>query len=198
MTYQEELNHFYDAINVDYATYVAGTLSQSGSNETLGFRTAGSPSEKSSGQFLYHQFQKIGLSDVRKEEITIDSWEFKTSTLHYLDRKKRLHQLTLCAYATHCIEENLTLDLVYVGKGTKNEYKNIDVKNKLVLVDLDTYIGCQIGICALQARQKGAYGIIAAPMRDDQQLPADALTYENFNAPVDIPAFAVSLQDACK
>ena len=52
MTYQEELNHFYDAINVDYATYVAGTLSQSGSNETLGFRTAGSPSEKSSGQFL--------------------------------------------------------------------------------------------------------------------------------------------------
>lgn len=58
MTYQEELNHFYDAINVDYATYVAGTLSQSGSNETLGFRTAGSPSEKSSGQFLYHQFQK--------------------------------------------------------------------------------------------------------------------------------------------
>lgn len=39
MTYQEELNHFYDAINVDYATYVAGTLSQSGSNETLGFRT---------------------------------------------------------------------------------------------------------------------------------------------------------------
>ncbi|MCU7209516.1 M28 family peptidase [Turicibacter sp. 1E2] len=197
MTYQEELNHFYDAINVDYATYVAGTLSQSGSNETLGFRTAGSPSEKSSGQFLYHQFQKIGLSDVRKEEITIDSWEFKTSTLHYLDRKKRLHQLTLCAYATHCIEENLTLDLVYVGKGTKNEYKNIDVRNKLVLVDLDTYIGCQIGICALQARQKGAYGIIAAPMRDDQQLPADALTYENFNAPVDIPAFAVSLQDAC-
>ena len=125
MTYQEELNHFYDAINVDYATYVAGTLSQSGSNETLGFRTAGSPSEKSSGQFLYHQFQKIGLSDVRKEEITIDSWEFKTSTLHYLDRKKRLHQLTLCAYATHCIEENLTLDLVYVGKGTKNEYKNM-------------------------------------------------------------------------
>ena len=78
MTYQEELNHFYDAINVDYATYVAGTLSQSGSNETLGFRTAGSPSEKSSGQFLYHQFQKIGLSDVRKEEITIDSWEFTT------------------------------------------------------------------------------------------------------------------------
>ena len=197
MTYQKELDHFYDAINVDYATYVASTLSQLGSNETLGFRMAGSTSETASGHFLYKQFEKIGLTHVRKEEITIDSWEFRTSTLHYRDQKNRGRQLTLCAYASQCIEENHPLDLVYVGKGTKNEYKNIDVTNKLVLIDLDAYIGCQIGISALQARQKGAYGIIAAPIRDDQQLPADALAYENFNAPVDIPAFTVSLQDAC-
>ena len=65
MTYQEELNHFYDAINVDYATYVAGTLSQSGSNETLGFRTAGSPSEKSSGQFFVSKNRFIRCSQRR-------------------------------------------------------------------------------------------------------------------------------------
>ena len=62
-----------------------------------------------------------------------------------------------------------------MGKGTKKDYENIDVKGKLVLIDLDSYIGCQIGICAVQARQKGAYGIIAAPINENQKLPADAL-----------------------
>ena len=60
-----------------------------------------------------------------------------------------------------------------MGKGTKKDYENIDVKGKLVLIDLDSYIGCQIGICALQARQKGAYGIIAAPINENQKLPTE-------------------------
>ena len=48
----------------------------------------------------------------------------------------------------------------------------------------------------MQARQKGAYGIIAAPINEDQKVPADALTYENFTAPADIPAFSISLKEA--
>ena len=42
---------------------------------------------------------------------------------------------------------------------------------------------------ALQAKQKGASGIIAIPVNEDKELPDDALIYENFTAPADIPAF---------
>ena len=35
-----------------------------------------------------------------------------------------------------------------------------------------------------------------APINENQKLPADALTYENFTAPADIPAFSISLKDA--
>lgn len=196
MDYQKDLDAFYDSINVDYAAYVANTLSQFGSNETLGFRMAGSEAELAAGHFLYQEFNSIGLKNVRKEKVIVDSWEFKNGELYYLDQKNTPQKITLSAYASNCIHENKTFDLVYVGKGTKKDYENIDVKGKLVLIDLDSYIGCQIGICALQARQKGAYGIIAAPINENQKLPADALTYENFTAPADIPAFSISLKDA--
>ena len=55
MDYQKDLDAFYDSINVDYAAYVANTLSQFGSNETLGFRMAGSEAELAAGHFLYQK-----------------------------------------------------------------------------------------------------------------------------------------------
>ena len=78
------------------------------------------------------------------------------------------------AYASHCIAENQPFELVYAKKGTKQDYDQLNVEGKLVLIDLDTYIGCQIGICALQAKQKGASGIIAIPVNEDKELPDDA------------------------
>lgn len=52
MDYNKDLEVFYHSINVDYATYVAKTLSQFGSNETLGFRMAGSKAEHEAGDFF--------------------------------------------------------------------------------------------------------------------------------------------------
>ena len=92
-------------------------------------------------------------------------------------------------------QKNQPFELVYAKKGTKQDYDQLNVEGKLVLIDLDTYIGCQIGICALQAKQKGASGIIAIPVNEDKELPDDALIYENFTAPADIPAFSMSLKD---
>ena len=196
MNYKKDLEAFYDSINVDYATYVANTLSQFGSNETIGFRIAGSDAEHEAGKFLFQEFERIGLKNTHNEKVTIDSWEFKSGELYYLDQKNSPKKIVLSAYATNCLQENQSFELVYAGKGTKKDYNNINVEGKLVLIDLDTYIGCQIGICALQARQKGAYGIIAAPMNEDKEVPSDALTYENFTAPADIPAFSISLKEA--
>ena len=36
-SYQKDLDAFYDKINVDYATFIAGKLSSFGSNEELGY-----------------------------------------------------------------------------------------------------------------------------------------------------------------
>ena len=195
MDYNKDLEVFYHSINVDYATYVAKTLSQFGSNETLGFRMAGSKAEHEAGDFLCQEFERIGLTNTHKEKVMIDAWEFKQAEIYYLDKTNHPKKITLSAYASHCIAENQPFELVYAKKGTKQDYDQLNVEGKLVLIDLDTYIGCQIGICALQAKQKGASGIIAIPVNEDKELPDDALIYENFTAPADIPAFSMSLKD---
>lgn len=42
------------------------------------------------------------------------------------------------AYQTNCVTDGAEeYPLVYVGKGTELDYKDIDVKNKLVLVDIN-------------------------------------------------------------
>lgn len=195
-SYQKDLDAFYDKINVDYATFIAGKLSSFGSNEELGYRTAGSSAEIASGNFLYDEFFNIGLKNVRKEKVDVDAWEFKHGHLYYLDESYTAQKLTLNSFSSNCIHENKQFELVYVGKGTKKDYEQVDVTDKLVLVDLDQYIGCQIGVLAYQARQKGAYGIIVSCVDKTQMLSKDALTYENYVAPADIPAFSLSIADA--
>ena len=196
ISYQKDLDTFYDKINVDYATYIAGNLANLGSNEALGFRSAGSTAELAAGDFLYEEFISIGLQNVRKENISIDSWEFKQGELHYLNESYVPKKITLSAFASNCIHENKQFELVYAGKGTKQDYENLDVADKLVLIDLDQYIGCQIGVSAYQARQKGAYGVIVSCLDETRLLNKDALSYENFTAPADIPAFSLSVTDA--
>ena len=68
MSYQEDLDIFYDKINVEYATYVATTLANFGSNEELGFRTAGSQAETEASNFIFQEFINIGL---QKNKLTL-------------------------------------------------------------------------------------------------------------------------------
>lgn len=198
MDYQEDLNSFYDNINVDYATYVATTIANFGSNEDLGFRMAGSQAESKACDFLFQELINIGLENVRKEQVNIDAWEFKKANLYYLDKLHQPKKIILSAYPNHCILEKEVFDLVYVGRGTRADYQNIDVKNKIVLIDLDEYIGCQVGVSAYHARKNGAYGIIVAPFEANDKIMLDSLSWDNFIAPADIPTFSISIEDAEK
>ena len=53
----------------------------------LVFRMAGSDAEHEAGNFLYQEFERIGLKNAHKEKVTVDSWEFKSGELYYLDQK---------------------------------------------------------------------------------------------------------------
>ena len=111
MSYQEDLDIFYDKINVEYATYVATTLANFGSNEELGFRTAGSQAETEASNFIFQEFINIGLQNVRKEQVNIDSWDFKNAALYYVD-KLQPKKITLSSYANNCIIANKEFELV--------------------------------------------------------------------------------------
>ena len=76
------INH----LDINYSYNIAESLTKFKTNEKLGFRTAGSSAEHAAGDMLYEEFKKLGLKNVRKDEFTVDAWEFKNAELTYTDK----------------------------------------------------------------------------------------------------------------
>ena len=64
---------YLDTVNVDYAYALALKLEDIRSNETLGYRTAGSDAELATGDMLKAEMERIGLQNVTKDAFTLDS-----------------------------------------------------------------------------------------------------------------------------
>ena len=93
---------YLDTVNVDYAYDLALKLEDIRSNETLGYRTAGSDAELATGDMLKAEMERIGLQNVTKDAFTLDTQDslFGLSRrcflfLGYLRAKSRLAAVAL-------------------------------------------------------------------------------------------------------
>ena len=75
----DPLEAFYDAISSEYPLGVMEALSQFGTNTELGFRTSGSVAELAAADYLYEEMHNIGLQNVIKDRLIVDSWEFESA-----------------------------------------------------------------------------------------------------------------------
>ena len=64
---------YLDTVDVDYAYELALKLEDIRSNETLGYRTAGSDAELATGDMLKAEMERIGLQNVTKDAFTLDT-----------------------------------------------------------------------------------------------------------------------------
>ena len=64
---------YLDTVDVDYAYDLALKLEDIRSNETLGYRTAGSDAELATGDMLKVEMERIGLQNVTKDAFTLDT-----------------------------------------------------------------------------------------------------------------------------
>ena len=75
-TAQPQADHtqaYLDTVDVDYAYDLALKLEGIRSNETLGYRTAGSDAELATGDMLKAEMERIGLQNVTKDAFTLDT-----------------------------------------------------------------------------------------------------------------------------
>jgi hypothetical protein len=63
---------YLDTVDVDYAYDLALKLEDIRSNETLGYRTAGSDAELATGDMLKAEMERIGLQNVTKDAFTLE------------------------------------------------------------------------------------------------------------------------------
>lgn len=183
-------------LNIKESYDLARRMEQEKTNPVLGYRTAGSLAERKTGDMLLEEMKKAGLTQVEKDKIRVDAWEFKKAVMRCHDREGTCREIQLGAYQTDFKTNGFQrFDLVYLGKGTADEYKDIDVKGKLVLIEINQREEWWINYPVYQAHLKGAAALIAVQSRGYAQIDDTALNAQDIAGPSCAPAFSMSRAD---
>lgn len=197
MTLADAQKTYLAFLDVNYSYRFAKQMEQFKSNPVLGYRTAGSRAEFETGELLFHEMKRIGLTNVVKDAFTLDTWEFKHARLSYTGADKAVRQFELGAYQTNFQTDGAEeFSIVYAGKGTSDDLAELDVKDKLVLIDINQRDDWWISYPVYQAHLHGAAAVIAVQNNGYGQVDSTALNAQNIAGPADAPAFSLSQADA--
>lgn len=184
-------------LDIDYSYRLAKRMEQFRTNPVLGYRPAGSRAEFETGEMLKQEMEAIGLSDVRKDAVKVDGWEFKKAVLSYSGEDGTHHEIQLGAYQTTFVTDGpKEFSLMYLGKGTASDYEGKDVTGKLVLVDINQRDEWWINYPVYQAHLKGAAALIAVQSGGYGEIDDEALNAQDIAGPENAPAFSISRKDA--
>lgn len=191
---QETLLHH---IDIAYAYELAKKMETFRSNPVLGYRGAGSRAEFETGEMLREEMERIGLSQVRKDPVTVDGWEFSKAVLSVSASDGLTRRFQLGAYQTSMVTGGpKPFSLVYVGKGGERDYEGVDVSGKLVLADINQRDEWWINYPVYEAHLHGAAALIAVQSGGYGEIDEEALNAQDIAGPANAPAFSISRRDA--
>lgn len=191
--YPEDFQAFLDALDTDFSYNVDKTISEFGDDPALGFRSAGSPAEKQTAEYIEKTMKEIGLQNVTVDEFTLDGWTFKGANITFKNANGEKQKIDLGGYQTTIVAKDEKVKVVYLNKGTAADYEGIDVTDKLVLIDINQNDEWWINNPAMQAKVKGAKAVLA-----NTALPVemgDRIGTQDFCGPADAPALGISQDD---
>ena len=188
---------YLDTVDVDYAYDLALKLEGIRSNETLGYRTAGSDAELATGDMLKAEMERIGLQNVTKDAFTLDTWTFTKAQLGFEDSAGEAHVAELGGYQTDFVTDGAeTFTVIDGGRGTEADLAGLDVTGKLVLVNINQREDWWINYPAYEAYLAGAAAVIAVQDGGYAEVSDDALNEQDVCGPSYAPAFSMSRTDA--
>lgn len=188
---------FLSKVDEHYAYEFAKSLEQFKTNEKLGYRTAGSEAELQTGEHIQKEMKKLGLQEVTKDEITVDSWTFEKADLTFKNTKNAKEVAVLGGYQINFdTKGSKEFEIVYANRGTAKDLENLDVKGKLVLIDINQREDWWINYPSYQAHLKGAAAVIAVQNGGYAEVDDSALNAQDICGPDDAPAFSMSRKNA--
>lgn len=188
---------YLEKVDATYSYNISNKLAEYKTNETLGYRPAGSSAELAAGDMLFEEMKSIGLQDVTKDEFTVDTWEFEKAILSFIDENGEEKNFELGGYQTQFVTNGpQEFELVYANKGTAADLEDLDVEGKLVLIDINQSDEWWINYPAYQAYLKGAAAIIAAQDGGYSEISPDALNAQDICGTADAPAFSITQNQA--
>ncbi|MDF3001365.1 MAG: peptidase [Bacillota bacterium] len=193
---QADYDKFLAAVDHQYAYNVALELSTNPKywSSSIGTRTAGSDAEHKAADYLLAEMKKLGLTDTEKVATDVTKWQFNGASLSLAGDSKVIQPHSYATAATP--KDGITAEIVYVGKGTMHDYDDIDVKGKIVLIDLDQRADWWITYPMLEAEFQGAAAILSANVGGFAQVSKDALNSQDICGPTSIPCVSISVNDS--
>ena len=197
--FSDEYTAYTNYVDLNFTKKVMKKISSFGDDSAVGMRSAGSPAEKETCDYLEGVMKDIGLKNVTVEEARVDGWTFNGASLTYKDINGEKVKADLGGYQTTIQADKEELEIVYVGHGTAADYEGLDVKGKLVLYEVDQSNEYWINWPAKQAKQMGARCSIAMSVfADDMNQESDErIGVQDICGPADAPVLAISNKD-CK
>ena len=190
-------NEYLEAVDVKASYRLAKKLEEFKSNPVLGYRTAGSAAEFAAGEWIKEEMERIGLSDIHKDKLCLDAWEFQKAVLRFTDSGGTEHEFQMGAYQTEFVTDGFQeFPLVYVGRGGEADYEGRDVKGCLVMAEINQRDEWWINFPVYQAHGKGAAAFLAVQDNGYGQIDSGALNAQDIAGPKDAPAFSLSKRDA--
>lgn len=187
------------SLDIEASYNLAKQMEAYRTNPVLGYRPAGSKAEFETGEMLKSYMEDLGLSNVRKDEIKVDGWEFEKAVLAYADAAGERQEVQLGAYQTDFVTKGAeTFQIVYVGKGGEKDYADKDVTGKIVLAEINQRDEWWINFPVYQAHEKGAKALIAVQIGGYGQVDEKALNAQDIAGPPEAAAFSMSFEDSEK
>lgn len=184
-------------LDTSYSWRLAKRMEHEKTNPVLGFRTAGSDAETATGEMLFQEMQAIGLTDVTKDIFSLDGWEFQKAVLKFTDTQCVTHTFQMGCYQTNFRTDGFEdYELVFLGRGTAADYEGVNVKGKLVLVEINQRDEWWISFPVYQAYLRGAAALIAVQANGYGEIDETALNAQDIAGPEFAPAFSMSRTDA--
>ena len=132
-----------------------------------------------------------------KDAVTVDGWEFHKAALSYTNAAGETVSAELGAYQTTFVTDGpKEFSMMHLGKGTETDYQGKDVRDKLVLVEINQRDEWWINYPVYQAHLKGAAALIAVQSGGYGEIDDEALNAQDIAGPEDAPAFSISRKDA--
>jgi len=194
-----EFSSYLKNTDIEYSYSLAKRMEKFRTNPDLGYRTSGSKAETKAGAMLYDEMKKIGLKKVTRDKVKVDAWVFKKAELQYTDRNGRTKKCILGGYQTDFHTNGFKkFGIVYAGHGTAAEYEGLDVKGKLVIVDINQRDEWWINYPVYEAKLHGAAALFAVQQYGYGEYDDRSLNAQDIAGPSDAPAFSLSRKDAKK
>ena len=186
---------FMDNLDLDFATEVDQYISEQGDDPVYGFRGAGSPAEKAVVDYMEKTMKEVGLQNVTVEDINVDGWTYKGANVTFTNADGEEQTIDLGGYQTTCKADNEKVGLIWLDRGTAEDYEGVDAEGKLVLIDINQNDDWWIDKPALQAKVKGAKAVIAMSELPTEDKEGNRVGTQDICGPADAPAFGISAND---